>query len=84
MGDKMSPVPGKFVSGYDYYRRKKSSARSGKLEIHDRRLNPVGRHGYGKDIRKKGQFFGEYSTIPVKAYRRRNGSYVRSAIRRRR
>ena len=78
----MSPQPGEFRNGYSYYRRKKAGFRSGATELHDRRLNPIGRHGYGHDPRKKGSSFGELTR--VSGFRKKNGIYVSPHPRRRR
>ncbi len=68
------PKPGDF-KGSKYYRRTQPGARKGKLTLHDRRLNPVGKHFYGRDAR-------EFSKIPVKQHRRK-GRIVRRTVRRR-
>ena len=68
------PRPGEFRGGR-YYRRIKPGSRHGPIERHDRRLNPVRQHFYGRDIR-------EFSKIPVQAHRRK-GVFVRRTLRRR-
>ena len=73
------PQPGIWIEG-GYVRRITSGSRRGPTELHNRRLNPVGMHAYGRDLRKRGSPFGEFTT--VQAHRRR-GKFVSRHRRRR-
>ena len=67
-------TPGAWIRS-KYVRRIHGGARSGATELHDRRLNPVKRHFYGKDRL-------ELKKISRISSHRRKGNFVRSHVRR--